>query len=76
MPKKNNKYIYGWKFYCDYGQGWEYEVFEDTYAGMVENRKAYRENSPYPLKITKGRVPNDNYVEPTVENKLDHASNP
>lgn len=25
---KVNKYLYGWKFYCHYGQGWEYECFE------------------------------------------------
>ena len=42
-----NKYLYGWKFHCHYGQGWEYEIFEGTYSGMKENRKAYRENSPY-----------------------------
>jgi len=60
---KNNKYLYGWKFYCDYGQGWEYECFEETYQGMKENRKAYRENSPYPLKITKGREANPHYRE-------------
>jgi hypothetical protein len=50
-----NKYLYGWKFYCHYGQGWEYEIFEETYSGMKENRKAYRENSPYPLKFVRGR---------------------
>ena len=71
-----NKFIYGWKFYCDYGQGWEFETFEETYEGMVENRKQYRENSPHPLKITKGRLPNDNYRERTVEDKLDSRRHP
>lgn len=52
---KVNKFLYGWKFYIDYGNGWEYEIFEATYEGMKANRKAYRENSPYPLKITRGR---------------------
>jgi hypothetical protein len=61
--KKINKYLYGWKFYCDYGQGWEYEIFEETFAGMRENQKAYRENSAYPLKITKGREINPEYKE-------------
>ena len=50
-----NKYMYGWKFYINYGQGWEYEIFEETYKGMKENRKAYLENCQYPLKISKGR---------------------
>ena len=58
--KKVSKYLYGWKFYVNYGQGWEYEIFEDTYQGMRENRKAYLENCPYPLKITKGRELNTN----------------
>lgn len=50
-----NKYIYGWKFYVNYGQGWEYEIFEDTFKGMKENHKAYQENCSYPLKISRGR---------------------
>ena len=59
--KKINKYLYGWKIYVDYGQGWEYVCFEDTYKGMKENSKAYRENCPYPVKVTKGREPNPSY---------------
>lgn len=50
-----NKYLYGWKFYVNYGQGWEYELFEETREGMKVNRKAYQENCSYPLKITRGR---------------------
>ncbi|OQB10388.1 MAG: hypothetical protein BWY21_00309 [Parcubacteria group bacterium ADurb.Bin216] len=53
--KKPTKYIYGWKFYVDYGQGWEYEHFEETFKGMKESRRAYIENCKYPLKISKGR---------------------
>ena len=61
--KKPNKYLYGYKFYCNYGQGWEYELFEETYSGMKENRKAYRENSPYPLRISRGRELNPVWIE-------------
>jgi len=61
MAKRINKYLYGWKFYVNYGQGWEYEIFEATSQGMKENRKAYLENCPYPLKITKGREANPAY---------------
>jgi hypothetical protein len=71
---KVNKFIYGWKFYSLVDGKWEYETFETTYEMMRTNRKAYRENSPYPLKITKGREPNDKYVPPdqqSVEEKLD-----
>lgn len=62
--KRINKYLYGWKFYCNYGQGWEYECFETTFDAMKENRKAYRDNSPYPLKITRGREVNPDWREP------------
>lgn len=44
-----------WRFYCNYGQGWEHEITEYTKKAMLENKKAYEENSPYPLKIVKGR---------------------
>lgn len=52
---KKNKYLYGWKFYINYGQGWEYEIFEETFKGMKINREAYKENCLYPVKISKGR---------------------
>lgn len=58
-----NKWLYGWKFYVNYGQGWEYEIFEETFQGMRENRAAYRENCPYPLKITRGRETNPDYIQ-------------
>ena len=58
---KTNKYLYGWLFFGNYGAGWEYECFEETRAGMKENRKAYRESSPYPLKIRRGRTLNPDY---------------
>ncbi len=59
--KRITKWLYGWKFYCNYGEGWEYECFELTRTEMKENRKAYRENSPYPLKISRGREINPDY---------------
>ena len=61
--RTKNKYLYGWKFYVDYGQGWEYETFETTRQGMIANRKAYRENCSYPLKISRGRETNPYYKE-------------
>ena len=45
-----------WRFYLNYGQGWELEIIEFTRDAMRENAKAYRENCPqYPLKIVRGR---------------------
>ena len=46
-----------WRFYVNYGygDGWEHEVTELSREGMKENRRAYRENCPYPLKVVRGR---------------------
>ena len=44
-----------WRFYCNYGEGWEYEITEYTMDMMRKNKKLYHENSPYPLKIVRGR---------------------
>ncbi len=57
--KKKNKWLYGWKLYVNYGQGWEYECFETTREEYIENKKAYREDCPYPQKWTRGREIND-----------------
>lgn len=46
-----------WRFYLNYGQGWEHESTETSFAAMKENRAAYRENCRYPLRIVRGREP-------------------
>lgn len=52
---RKNKYLYGWKFLVNYGQGWEYECFELTREAMKIQRIAYRQNCPFPFKIVLGR---------------------
>ena len=59
--KKVNKFLYGWKFYVNYGYGWEYETFETDFKEMLVNKKAYRENCSYPLKVTRGKEDNPEY---------------
>jgi hypothetical protein len=44
-----------WRFFVNYGQGWEHEVTEYTVPEMKDNRQAYFENCKYPLKIVRGR---------------------
>jgi len=62
MAKKENKWIYGWKLYIDYGQGWEYELFEESLREMKQRLKEYRENAPmYPRKFNAGKELNPNY---------------
>lgn len=65
MPK-TNKYLYVWNFYVKYGEahGWEHEHTELTREAMVENKRVYQENCPYPLKITRARVPNPDLNSP------------
>lgn len=45
-----------WRFYGNYGHGWELECIEFTRGTMLENKRAYEQNSPGALKIVKGRM--------------------
>ena len=55
------KYIYGWKIYVNYGQGWEYELFETTWKECKAHLREYRENCPqYLVKCSRGRELNTN----------------
>ena len=56
-----NKYIYGYALYVNYGQGWEYEVFEETWKEIKQRQREYNENCNYPTKIGKRREPNTDY---------------
>ncbi len=58
---KNNKYLYGWKLYVNYGQGWEYEIFEETRAGYLENKRLYLENCNCPQRWSRARELNPQY---------------
>jgi hypothetical protein len=58
---KTNKYLYGWKLYVNYGSGWEYETFEETFADYKVNQKAYAENCSYPQRWSNGRETNPDY---------------
>lgn len=44
-----------WRFFVNYGQGWEHEITEYSREAMKENRRAYLENCAYPLRIKRGR---------------------
>lgn len=61
IKPKINKWLYGRKLLVNYGYGWEYELFEDTWKGFQENKKAYQENCPYPQKWVSGRELNPEY---------------
>lgn len=60
--KKPTKYLYGWKLYVNYGQGWEYEVFELTWREAKARAKEYRENCRYSVKLSQGREVNPAYT--------------
>lgn len=40
-----------WRFFVNYGRGWEHEITEYDRSAMIENRRAYRENCTYPLRV-------------------------
>lgn len=63
MEKKQNKYIYGYKLFVNYGYGYEYETWENTLKEAKTQARCYRENCPqYPVKIGKGRELNPLYI--------------
>jgi hypothetical protein len=46
------------QLHVNYGQGWEYEICEDSYREAIAQKRCYRENCPeYPTKIVVKRVP-------------------
>lgn len=45
-----------WRFYVDYGYGWELELEEYSAAEARKRKREYAENCPqWPTKIVKGR---------------------
>ncbi len=63
---KQNKYLYGWNIWTNYGYGWEIESSyykpKDSYADVKHDVKAYRFAGAQ-VRVTKTRVPNPKYVE-------------
>ena len=60
--KKINKYLYGYRIYVNYGYGYEYECYELTRLDMKNQVKCYKENCSYPVKVTRGREINPDYI--------------
>ena len=73
--KRINKYLYGYKLYVNYGygHGWEYEIFEETRKGYLENKKLYLENCPYPQKWARGRKKTLILKTPNKKKGIRHA---
>lgn len=45
-----------WRFYVNYGYGWEHELDEFSLREVRQRQKEYRENCPqYPTRVTRGR---------------------
>jgi hypothetical protein len=44
-----------WRFYVNYGHGWEHEHTDLTRAEKDVNKKAYAKDCGFPFKIVKGR---------------------
>ena len=50
------KTIDEYQIHVDYGQGWEHETTEETFADARRMRQDYRDNTPYPVRVVKVRV--------------------
>lgn len=84
MPKYRNKTIDGTKirqvlsyqFYLNYGygDGFEHEITEYTYASMMENKKAYLENSPGQLSIRHRWEPLTDSIQRDIDAAIKHHS--
>ena len=59
---KNNKFLYGWKIMVNYGQGYEYEIFEESLSEAKKRLKEYRENCSYPVKVSWSRELNPDFI--------------
>jgi len=59
--KRINKYLYGWKLYVNYGQGWEYEYFAETRPEYRNIKRDYNRNCAYPQKWVLTRELNPDY---------------
>lgn len=44
-----------WQIHVNYGQGWEHECTEFSRADAIAQRKTYRENCSYPVRIVAKR---------------------
>lgn len=45
-----------WRLFVNYGQGWEHELTEFTYAEARQRLQEYRDNCPqYPARLQIGR---------------------
>lgn len=84
MPKYRNKTIDGvkirqvltYEFYLNYGygHGFEYEIAEYTYASMLENKKAYLENSPGQLSVRHRWVPLTDSIQHEIDKDIKRHS--
>ena len=68
--KRVNKYIYGYNLQSNYGQGWETECFEYTLKEARQQLRAYRENSPYPVRIVGAREPNPEHLIESLKKQI------
>lgn len=64
MAKKENKYLYGWNIWTNYGYGWEFESSyykpESTYKDVCHDAAEYRVAKAQ-VKVTRTRVPNPRF---------------
>lgn len=60
---QQRKTIDTWEIQSNYGNGWEIECTELNQYAMKINRNAYLENSLYPVRVVKKRVPKTDFEE-------------
>jgi len=59
---RERKTIDVWHVLVDYGQGYEHECTEFHHFAAIEQRRTYRANCPYPVKIKRTREKKSDYT--------------
>jgi hypothetical protein len=65
-----NKFKTVYKILVNYGQGWEYEIGEETYKEARQRLTEYRENCNYPVKLVIGKELNPSYPDKLLPKSL------
>ena len=69
--KPVSKYIYGYSLQTNRGKGWTSS--DDFFYTLKEARqqlRAYRENSPYPVRIVGAREPNPEHLIESLKKQI------
>lgn len=63
MATTTRKTVDSWQIHVNYGSGWEHECTEFSRKDAISQKRIYRENVSYPVKIVKRRIKKSELTE-------------